>query len=363
MIYLDYNASVPIRPKARDALLAALELEGNPSSPHFLGRKLRSYVDGARKDILQAVGGERLVFTSGGTEANAMALFGVGPVPILVSSIEHNSVLKAVSQPHLIPVTREGVVDLEELKNILVSFETPGLLSLILVNNETGIIQPVREAAALAQERGWMVHTDASQALGHIPCSFEESNVDMMTLSSHKCGGPVGVGALILKEDLQLNPLIRGAGQEYGMRAGTLSAPLILGFSAALKETLLEEEKSSHLLRGFQEKIEKALPEAIIYGKNSPRASHVVCMGMPGVPSHQQLMAFDLKGIALSAGTACSSGVMKGSHVLAAMGIQLSEAQCAIRVSMGWNTQEHEIDAFIEEWKHIYNKQNEKEAI
>jgi cysteine desulfurase len=362
MIYLDYNASVPLRPKAKDALVAALELEGNPSSPHFLGRTLRSFVDNARKDILKAVGGQRLVFTSGGTEANAMALFGVGPIPILVSSIEHNSVLKAVSQPHLIPVTREGMVDLEELKNILASFETPGLLSLILVNNETGVIQPVREAAALAQGKGWKVHTDASQALGHIPCSFEDLNVDMMTLSSHKCGGPVGVGALILKEDFQLSPLIRGAGQEYGMRAGTLSAPLILGFSAALKEALQEEEESSHLLRGFQERIEKALPEAIIYGKDSPRASHVVCISMPGVLSHLQLMAFDLQGIALSAGTACSSGTIKGSHVLAAMGVQTSEAQCAIRVSMGWNTQEHEISAFIEEWKKIHNKQTKKEV-
>lgn len=363
MIYLDYNASVPIRPKARDALIAALELEGNPSSPHFLGRTLRSFVDNARKDILKAVGGERLIFTSGGTEANAMALFGVGPLPILVSSIEHNSVLKAVSQPHLIPVTREGEVDLNTLEKILVSFETPGLLSLMLVNNETGVIQPIREAAMLAQQKGWKVHTDASQALGHIPCSFEDLNVDMMTLSSHKCGGPIGVGALILKEDLHLNPLIRGAGQEYGMRAGTLSTPLILGFSTALKEAVQEKDESSHRLREFQEKIERALPEAIIYGKGAPRVSHVMCIGMPAISSHLQLMAFDLKGIAVSAGAACSSGAMKGSHVLTAMGVQLPDAQCAIRVSMGWNTQEHEIDAFIEEWKHIHDKQTKKEAI
>lgn len=354
MIYLDYNASVPIRPSARDTLVAALELEGNPSSPHFLGRKSRAFVDNARMDILKAVGGERLVFTSGGTEANAMALFGVGSVPILVSAIEHNSVLKAVAQPHLIPVTGQGVVDLEALKNMLDSFETPGLLSLMLVNNETGVIQPVREAALLAQERGWLVHTDACQALGHIPFSFEELNVDMMTLASHKCGGPIGVGALILKENLQPNPLIRGAGQEYGMRSGTLSASLILGFSAALRETLQEEKESCHRLRGFQEKIEKALPEAIIYGKEAPRASHVLCISMTGVPSHLQLMAFDLRGIAVSTGAACSSGAMKGSHVLAAMGVPLSDAQGAIRVSMGWNTQEHEVDAFIEGWKHIH---------
>ena len=215
----------------------------------------------------------------------------------------------------------------------------------------------------LAQQKGWRVHTDASQALGHIPFSFEELNVDMMTLSSHKCGGPIGVGALILKEDLQLNPLIRGTGQEYGMRSGTLSAPLILSFGTALKEALQEENKSSNRLRKFQEKIEKALPEALVYGKSSPRVSHVICLSMPGVSSHLQLMAFDLKGIAVGTGAACSSGAMKGSHVLAAMGVPLTDAQGAIRISMGWKTQEHEIDAFIEEWKNIYNQKIKKEAI
>lgn len=363
MIYLDYNASVPIRPTATNALMAALEQIGNPSSPHFLGRKLRSFIDSARKDILKAVGGQRLIFTSGGTEANGMALFGMGSIPILVSSIEHNSVLKSASHSHVIPVTREGMVDLEALKNILASFSTPGLLSLMLVNNETGVIQPVQEAARLAQMKGWKVHTDASQALGHIPVSFEELHVDMMTLSSHKCGGPVGVGALILKEDLYLQPLIRGSGQEYGMRSGTLSAPLILGFAAALKEALQEESVLFRRLNGFQKQIEDALPQAVIYGKGAPRVSHVVCLSMPSISSHLQLMAFDLKGIAVGAGAACSSGAIKGSHVLMGMGIQPSEAQCAIRLSMGWNTQEHEIEVFIEAWKEIHDKHAEKEAI
>lgn len=363
MIYLDYNASVPIRPKAREALFGVLDEQGNPSSPHFLGRKLRAYVDNARKDILKAVGGQRLVFTSGGTEANGLALSGVGPVPILVSSIEHPSVLKAVSHPHLIPVTVEGIVDLEALEKILASFDTPGLLSIMLVNNETGVIQPVREVAHLAACKGWKVHTDACQALGHIPFSFEDLNVDMMTLSSHKCGGPVGIGALILKENLRLQPLVRGGGQEYGMRSGTLSAPLTLGFATALKEALHEQRTHTQRLRGLQEKIEKALPKAIVYGKDSPRTAHVSCIGMPSVSSELQLMAFDLKGIAVSAGAACSSGTMKGSHVLGAMGIPSKEAQRAIRVSMGWNTQENDIDAFIEEWKNIHDKQLEKEAI
>lgn len=363
MNYLDYNASVPIRPKAREALVGLLEAEGNPASPHFLGRKLRSFVDQARKEILKTVGGGRLVFTSGGTEANGLALSGVGPVPIIVSSIEHPSVLNAVDHPHLIPVTRDGVIDLEALAKTLAFFETPGLLSLMLVNNETGVIQPIQEAARMAKSRDWMVHTDASQALGHIPLRFENLSVDMMTISSHKCGGPIGVGALVLREDLQLQPLVRGGGQEYGMRSGTLSAPLIVGFAAALQDAVLEQPVVSKRLRGFQEKLEASLPDAIVYGKNSPRVAHVSALGMPSVSSHLQLMAFDLKGIAVGAGSACSSGTIKGSHVLSAMGVPPTEAQEAIRVSMGWNTQEREVDEFIEEWKRIYSKQLKKEAI
>lgn len=363
MIYLDYNATVPLRPTAKEAITTALEFIGNPSSPHFLGRKLRSFIDNARKEILKEIGGGRVIFTSGGTEANGMALFGVGSIPILVSAIEHKSTLQAVEKPHLIPVTKQGVVDLDALETLLSPFEQPGLLSLMLVNNETGVIQPVREATRLARQKGWKIHTDASQAVGNIPFSFEELGVDMMTLSSHKCGGPIGVGALILKEDLHLQPLIRGGGQEFGMRSGTLSAPLILGFTAALKEAVKDQETSSQHLREFQETMEKALPEAIIYGKESPRVPHVVCLSMPSVPAPLQLMAFDLKGIAVGVGAACSSGAMKESHVLSAMGIPPTDAQCAIRVSMGWNTQEQDIHAFIDEWRTIYTKQLTKEAI
>lgn len=362
MIYLDYNASVPLRPSAREALLRAIDIEGNASSPHLIGRKVRSFIEDARQDILEGVKGKRLVFTSGGTEANILALSGLGSIPVLVSAIEHDSVLKAMSRPHLLPVTQEGVVNLEALDKILLSFEKPGLLSIMLLNNETGVIQPIQEATRRAHQKGWKVHTDASQALGHLPLSFEALDVDMMTLSSHKCGGPIGIGALILKEDLHLKPLIRGGGQEYGIRSGTLSAPLILGFAAALKETLQKEQKESLHLQKLQQKMEESLSHAIIYGKKSPRGSHVSCLSMPFVPASLQLMAFDLEGIAVSAGAACSSGTIKGSHVLAAMGVSPQESQCAIRVSMGWKTQEEDIDTFIQAWKRIYAKKNFKEA-
>ncbi|MBI2708024.1 MAG: cysteine desulfurase [Proteobacteria bacterium] len=359
MIYLDYNASTPLRPQAKEALVATLDLTGNPSSPHHMGRQLRSLIDTARKAILEKIEGERLVFTSGGTEANALALSSVESFPVIVSAIEHDSVLKAVKNPHLIPVTEEGRVDLEKLEALLSSFEKPGLLSLMLVNNETGVIQPVQEVARLARSKGWKVHTDASQALGHVPLSFKNLGVDLLTLSSHKCGGPIGVGALVIKESLHLAPLIRGGGQEYGMRAGTLSAPLIVGFATAAKEALND---NSTLLQRYQQKIETSLPAAVVYGKKAPRVSHVVSLGMPGVLAELQLMAFDLKGIAISAGAACSSGTMKTSHVLTAMGIPEQEARCAIRVSMGWQTRKEDIDQFIQEWQNIYHLQRLKEA-
>jgi len=359
MIYLDYNASTPLRPQAKEALVATLALTGNPSSPHHMGRKLRSLIDNARKEILEQIEGERLVFTSGGTEANALALSSVEGFPVLLSSIEHDSVLKAHHNPHLIPVTGEGRVDFEKLEPLLSSFEKPGLLSLMLVNNETGVIQPIQDVARLARLKGWKIHTDATQALGHVPLSFKDLGVDLLTLSSHKCGGPIGIGALITKKDLQLRPLIRGGGQEYGMRAGTLSASLVAGFATAVKEALMD---SLTLFHQWQQKIEESLPDAVVYGKAAPRVSHVVCLGMPNVPADLQLMAFDLKGIAISAGAACSSGTMKTSHVLTAMGIPEQEARCAIRMSMGWKTCEEDIDQFIQEWQNIYCQQRLKEA-
>jgi cysteine desulfurase len=362
MIYLDYNASVPLRPCAKKAMVEAYDFEGNPSSPHAAGRKVRALIDEARKSLLKRIHGQRLVFTSGGTEANALALSGLGEMPLVVSSVEHESVLKAYANPCIVPVTAAGILDLMYLEKLLASFDTPGLLSLMLVNNETGVIQPLQEAVIIARKLGWNVHTDASQALGHIPLSFEELGVDMMTLSSHKCGGPTGIGALILKEELQLHPLIRGGGQEFGMRSGTLATPLIVGFAAAALEALSEREEQTKRLQGLQKKVEEALPMAQVHGEESPRVGHVLCLGMPGVSSELQLMSFDLKGIAISIGSACSSGKTKESQVLKAMGLSSEDVKCAIRMSMGWKTSEDDIDNFIKAWNEIFLSQQMKEA-
>ncbi len=358
MIYLDYNASTPLRPEAKEAIIHALDLLGNPSSPHGLGRRLRSRIDDARAQILEITKGDRVIFTGGGTEANVLALRGLN-LPVLTSAIEHDSVQKSVSNPHIIPVNGKGIVDLDALEMLLNSFEKPGLLSVMLVNNETGVIQPLAEATRLAHAKGWTVHTDATQAVGHVPISFDTYDVDLMTLSSHKCGGPVGVGAIVMKDNIHLEPIIPGGGQEYGMRSGTLSTPLILGFTEALKVAINEDQER---LRVFQSHIENSLPEARVFGSGAHRTPHVSCLGMPGVPTELQIIAFDIENIAISAGSACSSGKMKVSHVLTSMGVPYDEARCAIRVSFGWATQASDIDAFIKAWKTIYSSQKMRDV-
>lgn len=359
MIYLDYNASAPLRPQAKIAILETLEWEGNPSSPHGAGRKLRAVIDEGRHRIKDVTGAKKVIFTSGGTEANALVLSHFAKGPVLVSSLEHDAVLKNAGLSYVIPAIQAGVVDMNALEKQLASFETPGLLSIMLVNNETGVLQPIREASKMARLKGWKVHTDAVQAVGHVPLSCEDLGVDFMTLSSHKCGGPIGIGALVMREEVALTPLIRGGGQEYGLRSGTLSAALVAGFKAAFVAALDEEITFIALLR---QRIETQLPEAKVYGNTVPRIPGTVCLGMPGVPLDLQLMAFDLKGIAVGAGSACSSGTMKPSHVLVAMGVNPEAAQCALRVSMGWNTQSSDVDAFIQGWKEIYGNHLQKEV-
>ncbi len=358
MIYLDYCAGVPLRPCAKDIFIKLLESEGNASSPHYIGRQLRSYIDETRKVLSAFTGAQKIIFVSGGTEANTLALKGLGKVSLIVSGIEHESVLHHAAEFKKIPVTEEGMISLDALEKLLATHDTPGLVSLMLVNNETGVIQPVKEAARLAHARGWKVHTDACQAVGFMPLSMEELGVDMMTLSSPKsCGGPVGTGALLLREDIQLQPIIIGGGQEFGMRSGTQSAPLIAAFGAAFKDTVEKAPSEKQRLTKLQEMLEISLPDAIIYGKGNPRVPSVSCLGMPGVAADLQLMAFDLAGLAVSAGAACSSGKMKKSHVLTAMGLPDGQAKCAIRVSYGWKTEEADIQKFIETWQHIYARQ------
>lgn len=327
-------------------MAAALAEPGNPSSVHGHGRHARRLIDAARRALADhlSVDPDRVLFTSGGTEANHLALLGF-PGPRLVSAIEHPSVLEADPGAVRIPVDPTGRLDLAALADLLAS-SRPGLVSLMLANNETGVIQPVVEAARLAHAAGALLHCDAVQAFGKQPFTLASLGADLLTLSAHKLGGPPGVGALILREGLDPTPLQRGGGQERRRRAGTENLPGIAGFAAAL-----EPATDWHRVRILRDRLEAGArairPDAIMVGAEADRLPNTTCLLVPGIPAEIQLMALDLAGVAVSSGAACSSGKVGPSHVLAAMGYPPEIARCAIRISLGWATTEADIEAFL----------------
>ena len=361
-IYLDYNATAPLRPEARDAVVAALSVTGNPSSIHGFGRTARRLVEDARDAVAVLVGvtPAQIVFTSGGTEANAMALHGpvVAGRRALVSAIEHPSVLAAAGG-ELIPVLADGRIDLAALEAALADSGRPTLVSLMAANNETGVIQPVAEAAAIARNHGAVVHCDAVQAAGKIPIAFDALGIDMLSLSAHKIGGLPGIGALVVRDGVAMPALMRGGGQERGRRAGTENLPGIAGFGAAAiaaQSDLAEFAGLADLRDGLERQILELCPSATIFGRPAPRLANTSCIAMPGVPAATQLMGFDLAGIAVSAGSACSSGKVAASHVLGAMGAADTEMESAIRVSLGWETRPLHIDAFVAAWTALFRR-------
>jgi cysteine desulfurase len=363
-IYLDYNATAPIRPEVRDAVIAAFDVAGNPSSVHGFGRRARRLVEDARAEVaaLAGVMPARVVFTSGGTEANTAALRATGRTSILVSAIEHDSVLETAPDAVRIPVTADGLVDLAALERLLAECREPALVSVMRVNNETGVIQPVADVTRIAHAHGALVHCDAVQAAGRIPLEVDQLGIDLLTLSAHKLGGPHGVGALVVRDGIPIAPVLRGGGQEQRRRAGTENVAGIAGFGAAARlaregmeahstlapSTLAElrDDLERRLVRAAQE----AGKPAVLYGRAAPRVTNTACVSMPGVTSETQIMTMDLAGIAVSAGAACSSGKVKASHVLTAMGVPADQAASAIRVSLGWGTTLNDIDRFVEAW-------------
>ena len=358
-VYLDHNATSPLRPAARAAMLAAIEVAGNASSIHGEGRAAHALLDAARDQVALALGviAPMVVFTSGGSEANNMALKGAPVERLLVSAIEHPSVLAAAGASgkpvELIPVTASGVIDLDALARLL-----PGpraLVSVMLANNETGIIQPVRGVVALAQSHGALVHTDAVQAFGKIPVNFGLLGVDCMTVSAHKLGGPTGIGALIVRDGLPVSQLIHGGGQELRRRAGTENLSGVAGFAAVVQDNL----NNINLLRDY---LESALEDAVIIGERLERLPNTTCFAVPGMSAETLLMAFDLEGIAVSSGSACSSGKVSKSHVLAAMGVTPEISSAAIRVSLGWTTTPETIENFIAVWRRIVARHKARAA-
>jgi cysteine desulfurase len=373
-IYLDWNATAPLRPQAHAAAAEALALCGNPSSVHAEGRAVRRRIEEARACVAALVGAEprNVVFTSGGTEANMMALspaLGTGQDRarrdcLVISAIEHPSVLAGGRFPReaieTAPVTADGRLDPSALGRQLAALARKGLqrplVSIMLANNETGVVQPVSQVAALAQAAGALCHVDAIQGAGRISCNINELGADLLTLSAHKIGGPKGVGALI-KRDHGLHfsdPLIKGGGQERGARAGTENVAGIAGFGAAAsaaRAALGEERAHMAALRDRLEAGLKArMPAAIVFGAAAERLPNTTLFAVPGIKAETAVIALDLDGIAVSSGAACSSGKVQPSHVLAAMGVAAPVAQGAIRVSLGPTTTESEVDRFLDAW-------------
>jgi cysteine desulfurase len=351
--YLDHNATTPIRPEAAEAVARALAVGGNPSAVHASGRAARHLIEEAREQVALLVGADPagVIFTSGGTEANALALTGLRMPRILASAIEHPSVLRAASVEQ-VPVDWRGAVDLAALEKMLSQSDEPALVSLMLANNETGVIQPVAQAAHIVHEEGAFVHCDAVQAAGRVEIDMDALEVDAISLSAHKLGGPMGVGALVLADPLdEIAPLLHGGTQEARRRAGTENVPGIAGFGAAVAAVRAEMVelgvRLAQLRDSLEQRVRAAVPSANIFGHRARmRLPNTSCFAVPGVEARTLVIALDLEGIAVSAGAACSSGKIEPSHVLAAMGAGPLAAS-AIRVSLGWTTTQADIDAFV----------------
>lgn len=361
-IYLDWNATAPLRSEARAAALAALDVSGNPSSVHGEGRAARRLIEQAREQVAALVGAEprNVVFTSGGTEANMLALVPLAARErLLISAIEHPSVLAGGRFPagnvERLPVTRDGQIDLTALEQRLAALRDRALVSIMAANNETGVIQPVAQAAGLVHSAGGLLHVDAVQAAGRIGWDINAMGADLVTLSAHKIGGPKGVGALIGRTGLDaFKPLITGGGQERGARAGTENVAGIAGFGAAAAAACASLAAEAARMGALRERLETGLkaasPQVVVFGIEAERLPNTTLFAVPGMKAETAVIAFDLEGVAVSAGAACSSGKVQASHVLAAMGVPSQLARAAVRVSLGPTTTESDVDGFIAAW-------------
>ncbi len=359
--YLDYNATAPLRPEVLEAMGDALRLYGNPSSVHEEGRAARAAIEAARMKVAKLVGAapEDVIFTSGGTEANALALAAQGGQAwhCYLSAVEHPSVLAGGrfyrETTTIIPVTKDGVVDLAVLARELEKHHLGGwrpFVSLMVANNETGGIQPVAEAARIVHEGGGVLHSDAVQAAGKVPLDINGLGADMLSLSAHKIGGPKGVGALVLKPGVTVEPLLKGGGQERRRRAGTENVAGIVGFGVAA-ELAASDLAKADAIRALRDALEAGAlaiaPDAVILSGGVKRLPNTSCISVPGAKAETLVIGLDLDGVAVSAGSACSSGKVEASHVLRAMGVAPELAQGAIRVSLGIGTSSHDIERFL----------------
>jgi cysteine desulfurase len=363
--YLDYNATAPVKAEVVAAMRAALERTGNPSSVHGFGREARRALERAREAVAAMVGAApgQVVFTSGGTEANNQAL-GCARGSVVVSTIEHDSVLAAVPDAGRAAVDPDGRIDLARLDRQLASLR-PALVSVMLANNETGVIQPVREVVEVARRHGARVHCDAVQAGGKLAIDLAALGADFLTLSAHKLGGPQGVGALVLGAGVEPAALLRGGGQERRWRPGTENVAGIVGFGRACELAVADadwQRRTGALRDHLEARIAAMAPAARVFGRGAERLPNTSCLTMPGVSNQTQLIEFDLAGVAVSSGSACSSGKVGPSHVLAAMAVDPPEAATAIRVSFGWASTIDDVERFAQVWSRLYARARGRSA-
>jgi cysteine desulfurase len=360
-IYLDFNATAPTRPEVIDAMAEAMRAGGNASSVHATGRAARSLVEKARRRVATLVnaGAENVIFVGSGTEANNQVLRCAGRSRLIISAIEHESVLRARDDAVLAPVHANGIVDLEALDALLARTDDTTIVSIMAANNETGILQPIAEIARLAHSHGALMHTDAIQAGGKIPLDMPSLGVDFLTLSAHKIGGPQGVGAVICRDRSHLTRFVHGGGQENGLRAGTENVAGIAGFgvAAASAQAGLEQFAGLGVLRDtLERRIADLEPGLTVFGQDQDRLPNTSKFATPGLSSETQVMGLDLAGIAISAGSACAAGRVEAPYVLTAMGVADDLAVCAVRVSLGWTTTSDHIDRFIDAWHALHQR-------
>jgi len=365
MIYLDHNATAPIKPEVIAEMTRVMGAGGNPSSVHAIGRGAKAILEKSRQTIADVINcrPQKIIFTGGGTEANNIALFAGGFKHIIIGATEHDSIsgIGENFKGHVqrLPVDENGHISPDDLKKYLDNAPDETLVSIMLANNETGVIQDIKALGDIVHEAGALFHTDAIQALGKIPVNFRDLGVDMMSFSAHKLNGPQGVGALVAKEKIDIPSMMVGGGQEAGRRAGTENIAGSAGFARAVElvPQNLQKMDAIKLLRDhLEQEIAAHAPDVVFYGASSQRLPNTSTILMPGVSSETQVMAFDLAGICISSGSACSSGKVKPSHVVSAMGASRDQALSTIRVSLGWNTTAWEIDAFIAAWKKLYDR-------
>ncbi len=369
--YFDWNATAPLRPEAREAMTVALGLRGNASSVHSEGRAARKLIEKARAQVAALVGGgvNNITFTSGATEANMLALtpaieIGARKEPrdrLFVSAVEHTSVRIGGRFPadkvEVLPVDGNGIVDLEMLTTALTRGERP-LVSVMLANNETGVIQPIRQIADIVHAANGILHVDAVQGAGRIDCDIEALDADLLSLSSHKLGGPQGAGALARRDGTHIvQPLIRGGGQERNLRAGTENVAAIAGFGEAAQAAAGARQgdaiRMAALRDRFETQLEAVTPSAVVFGAGVARLPNTALFAVPGLKAETAIISFDLNGIAVSSGSACSSGKVQISTVLTAMGVEPELADGAVRVSLGWTTTEIDIDLLLNAWMRV----------